>query len=58
MYYIFSIILIREKLISHKQILTTIYSPKARLFFLDRYYKTTKSTMKLTILVTMNNIEI
>ena len=55
MKHILSIILTNEKLISHKHILTTIYSPKARLFFLDRYYKTTKSTMKLTILVTMNN---
>jgi len=54
----FSIILINEKLISHKHILITIYSPKARLLFLDLYYKITKSIMKLKKLVTKKIIEI
>jgi hypothetical protein len=56
--YTFSIILINEKLISHKHILITIYSPKARLLFLDLYYKITKSIVKLTKLVTTKIIEI
>ena len=56
--HIFSIILINEKLISHKHILITTYSPKARLLFLGLYYRITKSIMKLIILVTMNVIEI
>jgi len=56
--YVLSIILIIEKVISHKHILITIYSPKARLFFLDLYYKITKSITKLIILVTMKVIVI
>ena len=57
--HIFSIILINEKLISHRHILITIYSaPKARLLFLDLYYKITKSIVKLKKLVTKKIIEI
>ena len=56
--YVLSIILIIEKVISHKHILITIYSPKARLFFLDLYYRITKSIMKLIKLVTMNVMQI
>ncbi len=56
--HIFSIILINEKLISHRHILITIYSPKARLLFLDLYYKITKSIVKLKKLVTMKIIVI
>jgi len=56
--YVLSIIFIIEKVISHKHILITIYSPRALLFFLDRYYKITKSIVKLIILVTMKVIVI